>query len=209
MEYTLALDIAPADLDVIKNAGQKITLMKRTSNSSANVIWLTIDPFQSNTVQWQEDYWMYASNTVYANGSTISKLSETSPGPAQDGMMYTFANNNFSEPAKAPDVPSGTFAAVNQVSYQQYPSLIFGLAQSAMVNELPVDRKPISARPVLSTQHVAITPYTIVDVFLQGHFESETIITNVIGSLASARFGGSVNTIRMTYSPTVGVFVQR
>ena len=209
MNYSLQLNIDPSDLDVIKNANQKITLMKRTAEGSANVIWLTIDPFQSNTVNWNEDYWIYASNTVYSEGATIRKLSETDPGPAQDGMLYTFANNNFSNPAKDPNVPSGTFAANNQVAYQQYPSLVFGLAQSAQVNELPVDRKPISARPVLATQQIEMTPYTIVDVFLQGKFQSETIVTNVSGSIASARFGGSVTEISMTYSPTVGVFVQR
>ena len=43
-----------------------------------------------------------------------------------------------------------TFASNNNMPYNQYPMLTFGLSQSAMISKKPAERKPISAQAVLS-----------------------------------------------------------
>lgn len=210
MDFTLNLNIEPADLDVIGGAQQKIALSKPVSNATVSVIWLAFDPFESNTIEWAENYWIYASNVITdRSGATITKLSEVDPGPAMDGSVYTFNNHAvFSEAVKDPDVPKGTFAATNNMGYDKYPALTFGLSQSAQINQKLEDRNPLSASSVLATQNIQITPFTHVYIWLEGHFESSTIITNVTGKRSVAEFGGGTNEIEMTYDGKSGLFHQ-
>lgn len=210
MNFQLTLNINPDDLNVINAAQQKIALAKPAQNQGIDVIWLAFDAFESNTVQWEEDYWLYASNTATSdNGAVISKLSEVQPGPAVDGSIYSFTNNaTFDAPVPSTSVASGTFSADNNMSYDKYKYLTFGLSQSAMVNQRLEDRKPLSATSVLATQNIQITPYTYVYIWLESHFETSTIITDVTGNKATAKFGGGVTDITMSYDGKSGVFRQ-
>ena len=75
-DYRLQLLIDPSVLPIIRAAGQRITLAKPVnSDSSPNVVWLSIDPFQSTEVQWSEEYGIYASTTAVQQGASITKLS--------------------------------------------------------------------------------------------------------------------------------------
>ena len=208
MEFTLSLNIDSKDLEVINGAKQKIALAKPVNNSSVVVIWVAFDAFESNTIQWQEDYWLYASTaSVSVPGTVITKLSEVQPGPAVGGSVYPFSNNaTFGAPVKSVDVPKDTFSATNNMSYAKYPCLTYGLSQSAQINQEIQHRRPISASSVLATQSIQITPFTIVYVWLEGHFQSSTIITDVTGTKSEAKFGGDINEIAMTYDGKSGVF---
>ncbi|OKH87813.1 hypothetical protein [Thalassospira sp. TSL5-1] len=210
MDFTLTLNFDPKDLEVINGAQQKVALAKPVSNSSANVIWVAFDPFESNSIQWSEEYWIYASTaSAGKNGEKITKLSEVQPGPAMTGSIYTFGQTaTFGEPVKNPTIGSGTFAAQNDMPYDKYPSLTFGLSQTAQVNQQIQDRKPISATSVLATQQIQATPYTYVYIWLEGHFESSTIVTDVTGKQTVAKFGGGVTEIDMSYDGKSGLFHQ-
>ena len=85
--------------------------------------------------------------------------------------------------------------------------LTFGLTQSALINQKPAERKPISATPVLATQFANMTPFSTVYIWLQSQFASETIITTITGKTSKARFGGGVNDLALKYDPNLGVFV--
>ncbi|MEQ5776426.1 MULTISPECIES: hypothetical protein [unclassified Thalassospira] len=210
MDYTLTLNVDPTDLNIINGAQQKIALAKPVGNSSVSVIWVAFDPFESNSIQWSEEYWLYASTaSTGTNGEKITKLSEVQPGPSMTGSIYTFGDSaTFGQPVKSADVASGTFAAQNDMSYGKYPCLTFGLSQTAQVNQKIEERKPISANSVLATQQIQVTPYTHVYIWLEGHFESSTIITDVTGKQSVAKFGGGVNEIAMTYDGKSGLFHQ-
>ncbi|BAW79795.1 hypothetical conserved protein [Candidatus Nitrosoglobus terrae] len=206
-DYSLQLLIDEKDLPVIKGAGQYITLAKPVNSNSPNVIWLSVDPFSSTEVSWQEQYGIYASTTAVQQGATITKLSETGI-PAQDGAYYTLsASAVFTGPYFNESVPAGTWAAQNSVPYSQYQSLTFGLSQSALVNQKPINRKPLSAASVLANQSIEMTPFTNIYVWLQAVFSSETIISRIIGKYTIARFGNGVNNITLKYEPNLGVFV--
>lgn len=206
--YTLTLNIDPNDLNYIKAAGQRLTLAKPVGSGDPNVVWLSIDPFPSTTIEWTEEYWIYASTTEVSQGASISKLSEVSPGPALDAGYYPFTSAaTFGVYQKTPAIPSGTYAANNEMPYNQYPTLTFGLSQSAMVSKKLAERKPISAQSVLSQQQIQMTPFTQVYVWLQSQFASETIITKIVGNSSVAKFGGGVFDITLKYDPDRGVFV--
>lgn len=207
-QYTLTLNIDAQDLTYIKAAQQRITLGKTVGGDQPNVIWLSIDPFQANTVQWTDDVWIYASTTQVTSGASILKLSEVQPGPALDGGYYPFtAAAVFNDFVSSTDVPAGTYAANNDMPASNYPLLTFGLSQSAQVNAVPVTRKPISARMVLATQRIFMTPNANVYVWLQSQFASETIITSIVGRHTIARFGGGVTDIALKYDLARGLFV--
>lgn len=207
-DYTLTLNIDPVDLNYIKAAGQRLTLAKPVGSGDPNVVWLSIDPFPSTTIEWVEDYWIYASTTEVTQGATISKLSEVTPGPALDAGYYPFTPAaTFGVYQKTPSIPSGTFGANNNMPYNQYPALTFGLSQSALISKKPAERKPISATSVLSQQQILMTPFTNIYVWLQSQFASETIITKITGKSTVAKFGGGVTDIALKYDPDRGMFV--
>lgn len=208
MDFTLALNFESSDLNVINGAMQKIALAKPVSNSTVEVIWLTFNAFESNTIQWSEKYWLYASTaSLNKPGTLITKLSEVQPGPSVGGLIYPFNENaTFDSPISSSNVPIDTFSATNNMSYEQQSYLTFGLSQTAQINEGVEERKPLSATSVLATQTIQITPFTTVYIWLEGHAESSTIITNVQGKRSAAIFGGGINEIEMTYDGKSGIF---
>ncbi|WP_111657019.1 hypothetical protein [Isoalcanivorax indicus] len=209
MEYRLQLLFDKKALREVKNARQRIMLAKPVNSGTPNVVWQSIDPFQSTEVVWKEEYGIYASNAAIQHGAQITKISETGV-PAQDGAYYTLTPQAlFEGPNADQQVPRGTFAAHNQMPYDEYPSLTFGLTQSALINQMPVDRKPISATPVLATQAAAMTPFTQVYIWLQAEFSSETIITKIFGAPTIARFGGDVTDLTLEYNPQIGKFTEK
>jgi len=207
MDFNLKLLIDSDTLPIIRDAGQRITLAKPVnSDSSPSVVWLSIDPFASTDVSWEEQYGIYASTTEVAEGATITKMSETGVG-AQDGATYSFTPGAVFNGPNPGGVPRGTYGAQNDMPSSAYPVLTFGLTQNALVNQVAAQRKPLSATRVLATQFAAITPFTIVYVWLQAQFRSETIITRITGRNTKVRLGGGVNEATLKYNAELGVFV--
>lgn len=206
MDFNVKFLIDNKDLEIVRAAGQRVTLAKPVDGSSPNVVWLSIDPFGSTDVQWTEEYGVYASNTQIAEGAQITKLSETGV-PALDGAYYTFTSGAVFNGPFPGKVPSGSFGAQNDMPSSSYPVLTFGLTQDALVNQKVAQRKPLSATPVLATQFAKMTPYTIVYAWLQSQFASETIITQITGKSTKIKLGGGVNEMTLKYDAMLGVFV--
>lgn len=205
-KYELELAFDPDVLETVKESGQQIKIAKPVKGESPNVIWLSVDAFQSNVITWEEECGIYVSDTGIQHGAHIRKISEVE-FPAADAACYTFTNNHvFDGPSTGRNIPDGTYAAYNEVDYEKYPSLTFGLTQSAMVNKKPQERKPLSATSVLSKQLIEITPLTEVYIWLQAEFTSETIISKVSGNHSKAQFGGGVTHLSMKYMPKLGTF---
>ncbi|MGV2130162.1 hypothetical protein ACQZ4Q_04350 [Agrobacterium vitis] len=221
MKYSLSLEFDTNVLANIKAAGQTVAIAKTVGTGTPNVLWLTVDPFQSNTVEWEEDYWIYASTVDVSNGASINKLTEVnpgaankltqvSPGPALDGGYYDLNVNSIFSPFRKNNsvlsVATGTYAAINNMNHEDYPSLTFGLSQTALVNQTLHERKPISAQTVLAKQSVRMTPFTEVYLWLQSEYKSQTIITEISGTTSVAQFGDSITDIAVKYDPIHGLF---
>ncbi len=208
--YSLTLRFSGSVLTNIKNAGQRVAVAKPVGTIGPNVIWLDIDPFPSTTIEWKENYWIYASTDEVVDGTKINKLTEVDPGPALDGGYYELAPTAVFGPYQKNSnilpVAAGTFAAVNKLPYESYNYLTMGLAQTALVNNKPEDRKPISAQTVLATQHAKMTPFINLYIWLQSEFTSQTVITEIAGNPTIAAFGGAITDIDLTYDPVHGLF---
>ncbi|MCM2438567.1 hypothetical protein HGO34_02395 [Agrobacterium vitis] len=210
MKYSLSLTFDTDVLANIKAAGQTVAIAKTVGTGTPNVIWLTVDPFQSNTIEWEEDYWIYASTVDVSNGASINKLTEVTPGPALDGGYYDLNENSIFGPFRKNNsvfpVATGAYTAINNMSHEQYPSLTFGLSQTALVNQTLHERKPISAQTLFATQPVRMTPSTAVHVWLQSEHESQTFITDINGTPSLVGFGEGVTDIALKYDPVQGLF---
>jgi len=208
--YSLTLNFDPNVLTNIKRADQRVAIAKPVNSGGPSVIWLDIDPFPSTTIEWEEDYWIYASNDEVVNGASITKLTEVYPGPALDAGYYVLQDTcvfgSFTKGNGILPVSPGTYAAINNVPYDDYNSLTFGLAQTALINKKPEERKPISAQSVLATQHIRMTPFITLFVWLESEFKSQTIITEIAGNSSSATFGGGITEVDLTYDPIHGLF---
>lgn len=206
-DQSLTLLIDPADLGVIKAAQQRITLGKTVNGNAVNIIWLSIDPLATNVISWPAEYGLYASASPLKDGSPILKLGETGP-PAQGGAYYTFTSAGlFNGPFTGSTAPSpGSYGVQNEVPYATYPSLVFGLTQSALVNQRAVEKKPLSATILLATQFLRITPSADLYVWLQGDFTSETIITTALGKSTKITFSPAVTSVTLKYNPHLGLF---
>ncbi|HWU51676.1 MAG TPA: hypothetical protein VN153_02575 [Tahibacter sp.] len=206
-DYRLQLLIDPSVLPILRATGQRITLARPVnSHSSPSVIWLSFDPLQNCDVRWREEFGIYASTTAVQQGASIAKLSEIG-APVQDGASYSLtATATFNGPSASGGAQRGTYTVKNDLPYQDYPVLTFGLTQSVQVNQVQAVRKPISATPVLSTQMAHMVPFPTVSIWLQSTFPSETIITRIVGRPSVARFGDGVTDLTLKYDPNLGVF---
>lgn len=204
-DYTLNLEINPSDLATIREANQKIIIAKPVNGGSPNVAWLAFDPFQQNTVEWEENYGMYASLTTVQHGATISRLS-TSPYPAAPATSYTFNEYaNFAGPTADSSVGPTTFQVVNEMPASQHPSLKFGLMQEAVVNGQTQGTKPLNIASVPAQNTADFTPVVTVFVWLQAHMESSTVITDVSSDHLKVTYTYD-NEITVHYENGMGMF---
>jgi len=207
--YTLDLAIDASSLQILKAAGLNITIAKPVGTSSPNVTWLVFDPFQGNTITWEEQYGIYASPTpVTQNGALITRLSETS-FPANDAAYYSFNSSaTFAGPFTGSGAPStGSYKVVNNMPNTSYPALTFGLEQKASINGGGIASSPLNAAVVPAALSVTFTPLTTVYVWLQANYRSGTVITEVNGDAAIVTFGGPVTKKSLAYNPATGTFV--
>ncbi len=207
-DYRLRLLIDPDALPAIRAAGQRITLA-RTVNSIRlpSVIWLSLDPFESTEVQWTGQYGIYASTTDIQHGAPITKLSETGM-PAQDGMSYALTSAaTFNGPLSGFHIARGCYAARNDIPFTSHRALTFGLTQSALVNQTPAERKPVSAMRVLSGRMADMMPFGKIYVWLQTTFSSGTIITDLPETTSVADFGGKITGLTLKYNTYRGMFL--
>lgn len=207
-DYTLKLNISTADLNVIKTAQLNIILAKPVSSGSPNVAWQVFDPFEGNIVTWTEEYGLYASNTAISNGATIAKMSTVAL--ANDAAYYPFSSSaTFTGPMTGVgSPPANSYMIRDDMPSSQYPSLVFGLMQSATINGVPAPSRPLNAVTVLSQFTATFTPYTTVYVWLQANLASETVVTQVVGNQTKVTFGGTVNSVSLTFNASTGTFVQ-
>lgn len=207
--FKLQLGIDKDSLTLIRAAQQFITLGRSFAGGIPNMIWLAIDPFENNLVEFDSDYWIYASTSRVGDNAVITLMSEVDPGPAVPGMIYPFtASAIFGPPVSAPgQLTSRTYGARNDMPHASYPALTFGLSQVATVNGTAQRRRPVSANLVLATQQIQITPSDKIFVWLQSGRSSETAIEQVSGRYTIVDFGAGITDIQLTYNPQSGVFV--
>lgn len=181
MQYQLNIAIDNAGLHQIYAAGQAVTIVKSVVTSplaSGNlpIGWINFQPLEENSITWMENYSIYATTTALNAGATIVQTSATAPG-IQTGWMYTFKQGQFTGAA-------GGGAKTFNMTNQQGGMFNFGLAQQAMVNNVPVNA-PLNAVPVLNNETASFTPEEKVSIFLSNSVNNGVVLSQVAGSALS------------------------
>lgn len=207
-KYSLTLKIDELSLKIIKAVQLKVTLAKPIGQQGPNVIWMVFNPIENNTIEWPDEFGIYASpNKTIENGTVISKISEVFP--AQDGAYYSF---DSSAAFKGPFIDGGApmpgqYKINNNMPQSSYPKLTFGLEQIASINGIGVNPTPINAIILPAEFSVLFSPLNTILVWLQWQFTSGTIITSVNGDATAVTFGGGITDQTLTYNPITGRFV--
>jgi hypothetical protein len=79
MDFKLNPTIEDTDLRTITASGLKVTIAKPVGDGGPNAAWLVFDPFMGNTVEWSEEYGLYASTSHIDQGAIITSISDKPP----------------------------------------------------------------------------------------------------------------------------------
>lgn len=203
--FTLNTSFTKEDLIRFLASGSNVVVAKPNNGGAPNVAWVVFKPLTNNTMTWEENYGIYASNTDLIAGGVISQVSRT-PYPATAGKTYELAPTGaFGEPGASG--PAGSYIAIN--SYNNLPKgyMTFGLYQKADVNGSPTGSNPVSAASVIYQSRAEITPFTNVYLWIQSQVVSSSVITNVTSPLSKVTFGGDTTDVSLKYDSETGMFV--
>ncbi len=202
MHYKLNIDFADEVLDTIEKARQKVVLVKHTAgNGDSAVAWVCFKPWENNTVEWKEEFAIYASNSQVQNGATITKLSDRQ---AVCGMTYPFEAGYFRTPTKSESYASNSYTIKN--NYKDLDGITVGLAQDVVVNGEAFESNPINAVFLPCGQSANMTPIERVDIYLKNDIQDSTVITHISSVPLSIVYkeGESVKTVG--YNSQTGEF---
>ena len=207
--YALNLTIDSNSLSMLRTVGVNIIIAKPVQGQvNPNVAWLAINPFESNTITWQEIYGMYASPAQQLqNGATITRVSQAPQ--AQEASYYSFDSSaTFKGPFTGSDAPGiGQYRVNNNMPTTLYPSLTFGLQQAATVGTTSIAPTPLNAQLVPAAFTATFTPLVTVYVWLQANITSGTVITDVTNKATIVTFGGEITSQKLVYNPATGTFI--
>lgn len=199
------LDVAFTDeqLKILYATGSNVVIAKPSGGGAPNVAWQVFKAMQANTINWDEEYGIYASTAEVVNGAKLSQLSSVPVGAAMDKLYTLEPNSIISGPTAGGQANS--FALQNK--YNNKPYMTVGLYQDATVNGTQIAGNAVSAAPVILASTAIMTPYTTVYIWLQSQVVSNSVVTTVTSPMTELRFGGGVDDMSIKYDSSSGKFI--
>ena len=203
MQYGLDIDIDDAGLKAIQESGQAVTIVKSVVSSALAtgnlpVAWLQFQPMETSSVTWSEDYYAYATTTALQAGAQIIRTSHTA-GTVQPGWTYTLGDDGVFQGAGG-GAPN-TFSTYNDHG----DALGFGLAQSAMVNGVPV-LSPLNVNLLLNEETATFTPIETISVYLSAFVNNGVVISQVAGNALVVTLTSQAPTATLGFNDTSNSF---
>lgn len=201
-KYRLNIDFNEKDLKTIFNAGEKVIIVKHTkAGIGKRVAWVSFQPFMHNTIDWENSFAVYSSNTEVQGGATISKLSDKD---AATKIIYNFKNGYFADATPDTALGENTYAIKNSMA--EYDALTFGLAQDVSVNGEAFANNPINAISVPFGQSASMTPIERIDVYLRNDIEDGTVISHIMSVALPVEYSEMETSHTIAYDGSVGKF---
>lgn len=201
--YRMNINFKDDDLKTISKAHQRVVLVKHTAgDADTSVSWVSFKPWQKNTVDWENYFAVYASNSELQSGATINKLSDKS---ATYGVQYDFEDGIFVTPRIADIAAKQNTYYVRNLS-DDFPGITVGLAQSVVVNGQAFANHPINAVYVPFGQLTAMTPLEQIDVYLLNDITDSTVITHVQSIKLPVVYGENEMEHTIAYNGKTGRF---
>ena len=202
--YQLDISFTEKQLSVLHLTGSNIIVAKPSKGGSPNVAWQVFRPLAANSLNWTEEYGIYAANTQFQNGARLLQASSTDI-PAETHQLYTLkADGTISSPAEGGSEDS--FSLKNEFQTER-GYMTIGLFQNAKVNGTDVVGNAISAAPVMHMSTAKMTPFTTVYIWIQSQIKSNSVITSVTSPMTQLTFGAGVDKSSVRYNSDSGRFV--
>jgi hypothetical protein len=199
--YSIQFLIDPDDLRTLHATHRTIVLARAVKGALfPNVVWQSFAPRTEDVVTWSEAYSIYAANTRLVEGAQIVPARSLLDS-ACDGSAYTFApDGSFHGPYYGGGMLGpNQFCVMNDVPAAWYPSLIFGLGQTAIINGLSSSMSPLNAQAVPAHHRALFTTANTVYVWLQSGLMSGTVCTHRPTTLTAIDFDRSINVQTLKY----------
>ena len=193
------------DLDRFYATGTNVVVAKPTSGGEPNVAWVVYRPLIENTMNWEEQYGIYASNSEIQNGAQLVQTSQTDY-PAVTGQIYVLnLSGYFNEPVSG----GATNVYTTENEYDNLPKgyMTMGLYQNANVNGEDVTGNAVSAASVLYQSTAVMTPYTTVYLWTQSQVQSNTVVTDVTSAMTMVTLSAADPEASLRYDSSSGTFV--
>ena len=202
-KYKLNVTISDAALQTIYGAKQKLAIVKAVAgNSGAPVVWVSTLPFESNVIEWENEYQIYASREEAMHGATISKLSETA---GITNLSFDFKDGIFQNAQPSQMVGANEYGIHNAMD--AYSCLTFGLAEAVRVNGELQPGKPINAVLLPYNHTAAMSPIEKIQVFLAGDINDGVVHTRELSNAIELTYEGNDIEKSIRYDETKGIFV--
>lgn len=139
--YSLGLTISQSDLATLINAKEQIVLVRRLIDAGVPVAWAVIPLSQSNALNWNDEYQLFATSTPTTVGQTLAMNAAVS---AMLQCDYDYSPSGFTGPNPDGSLPAATL----QVHNADSNSNAFGLAQGYVRNGATIPPVPLNAQSV-------------------------------------------------------------
>lgn len=203
--FSISTTFTQQDLERFYASGSNVIVAKPTGGSQPNVAWVVYRPLINNTLSWEENYGIYASNADVQNGARLSQMSST-PFPAVPSMLYTMQPSGSITGPNSGGSPN-TYSILN--SYNNLPKgfITMGLYQNASLDGSPIKGNAVSAAPVIYNSTANMTPLTTVYLWLQSQVLSNTVVTTVTSPMTRVTLSGSSPVAALQYNADSGTFI--
>ncbi|MDR2359938.1 MAG: hypothetical protein LBD85_01480 [Oscillospiraceae bacterium] len=202
-KYRLNITFGDNALDIIHAAKQRVVIVKHTAERKSMVAWVSFKPFERNTIDWENDFALYASTGETQSGATITKLSDC------EGQCRTnaiFNKGYFSSIVPDSTIGANSYEATNKDF--DVTALTFGLAQSVSVNGTAFDNHPINAILVPRGHNAVMTPVERIDVFLEAEIDSSTILSRIDSRSLALTYADGTDELSIAYNTEIGEFYE-
>lgn len=199
MTRTLHIEFSNQALEMLGRQNKKIVVVKQSNEAlrdgNAAVAWLTTRPFREVKITWEEEFYLYASQTPFQPGAVIQKTCLTDGCVNDKNDLYRFGPECLVFRAESySQGKAGTIYMKNLVEDGGFT--LFGLAQKiscgggSYVN-------PINAVESIPGDNIAFTPVEKVRVFLQSDVQDAKVLSTIPSEHLCLDFTGTTEqTIR-------------
>lgn len=200
MSYQLNITFDEQGLRQVYHRGQAVTLARiadSTPPSSTTIAWLMNAPFNNNTINWEEAYQIYVTNSTPLKPGVNVNLNGVTPG--KPGARYSFADGAFTVD------PAGHNPDGFELRNDQDGPAALGLALKARVNGTDT-LAATSVFELVGGEVRNVSPGTTLAIFLATYLDDGTVLRAVPASALMLDLSAQGSMISVAYNAATDLF---
>lgn len=193
MTRTLNIHFSSKALETLGQQKKRVVVVKESNEAlpddNAVIAWFTTTPFQEMKITWEEEFYLYGSQTEFQAGAVIEKTSSTDKKVNDKNYLYQFGPKSATFKGETyTQGKAGTIYMKNLFADGDFT--LFGLAQKITCsgkNHI----NPINAVESILNDNIAFTPVEKIRVFLQANVQDAKVLTAISSDPISLNFTGN------------------